>query len=360
VASITWRGNSAELSFVIHFVDDGGCKRKKRERISLGTISAEQAERARQIKELELATGVVVDTQAHLDKHRAAQRLTLSDFFRDRYAPWFARMYPSSVTKLHTCMKHLEPTFGRLALSDITTIAVEDWKTARLGEHVTYRLKDGTLDKRRPVSNETVRKEMNTLRAILRRAMKWKLISAVPCADVEPVPRIRSKRKRFLTKDELERIYAASLNGRDHWWRFIANTGLRRGEAWRLRRSVHIRGDVILLESDEENQTKSRRMRTIPLNAVARAALAHLGDDYLFPRYRPWVFGKFFATDAERAGVRASIHDLRHSYGTHMAAARVPLHRLQAYMGHANIKTTMGYLGHDAEAAQSDADLIAL
>jgi hypothetical protein len=34
-------------------------------------------------------------------------------------------------------------------------------------------------------------------------------------------------------------------------------------------------------------------------------------------------------------------HDLRHTFGTRCAAAGVPLRTLQAWMGHADIKTTM-------------------
>ena len=34
-----------------------------------------------------------------------------------------------------------------------------------------------------------------------------------------------------------------------------------------------------------------------------------------------------------------TIHDLRKSYGTHMAS-KIPMHTLQAFMGHANISTT--------------------
>jgi integrase len=38
------------------------------------------------------------------------------------------------------------------------------------------------------------------------------------------------------------------------------------------------------------------------------------------------------------------LHDLRHTYGTMMAAAGVPLRRLQSWMGHGDIKTTAVYM----------------
>jgi integrase len=37
------------------------------------------------------------------------------------------------------------------------------------------------------------------------------------------------------------------------------------------------------------------------------------------------------------------IHDLRHTFGTHMAAAGVPMRTLQEWMGHRDIATTQRY-----------------
>ena len=38
------------------------------------------------------------------------------------------------------------------------------------------------------------------------------------------------------------------------------------------------------------------------------------------------------------------LHDLRHTFGTQCAAKGIDLRRIQAWMGHANIATTMRYL----------------
>jgi site-specific recombinase XerD len=48
---------------------------------------------------------------------------------------------------------------------------------------------------------------------------------------------------------------------------------------------------------------------------------------------------------ARAAGVtkRVTCRILRHSFATHLAAAGVPLHQLQSYLGHAHIETTMVY-----------------
>lgn len=48
---------------------------------------------------------------------------------------------------------------------------------------------------------------------------------------------------------------------------------------------------------------------------------------------------------AREVGVtkKVTCHNLRHSFATHLAAAGVPLHQLQAYLGHAHIETTTVY-----------------
>jgi integrase len=53
-------------------------------------------------------------------------------------------------------------------------------------------------------------------------------------------------------------------------------------------------------------------------------------------------------------------HDLRHTFGT-LAVEAWPLHDVQAYMGHANLQTTMIYVHHQPKRATADKlrDLVA-
>jgi integrase len=53
---------------------------------------------------------------------------------------------------------------------------------------------------------------------------------------------------------------------------------------------------------------------------------------------------KRFARALERAGVRpVRFHDLRHTFGTRMAAARAPLRSIMEWMGHRDFSTTLVY-----------------
>jgi integrase len=60
----------------------------------------------------------------------------------------------------------------------------------------------------------------------------------------------------------------------------------------------------------------------------------------------------------KRAGIREelSLHGLRHTFGTRLAAAGVPLVKIQEWMGHENAETTRIYV--DCRPSVHDAQLM--
>jgi integrase len=60
---------------------------------------------------------------------------------------------------------------------------------------------------------------------------------------------------------------------------------------------------------------------------------------------------KRFKLACEIAGLRrVRFHDLRHTFGTRMAAAGVPMRTLQEWMGHRDFKTTLIYADYAPSA----------
>jgi integrase len=58
----------------------------------------------------------------------------------------------------------------------------------------------------------------------------------------------------------------------------------------------------------------------------------------------PYKLRKRFKAAAHRAGVRpVRFHDLRHTFGTQMAAVGAPLRAIQEWMGHSDYRTTSIY-----------------
>jgi integrase len=72
----------------------------------------------------------------------------------------------------------------------------------------------------------------------------------------------------------------------------------------------------------------------------------------------PSKMRKRFGEAIARAGVREiTFHELRHTFGTQMAAAGAPLRAIQEWMGHADAKTTEIY-GHYAPDPTNGAQLV--
>jgi len=138
---------------------------------------------------------------------------------------------------------------------------------------------------------------------------------------------------------------------------------LRLGELLALRwRDVDFAGHALTISraisGGIESSTKSRRIRRVPLPDQAAGALDGLSKrgDYTSPDDRVFcnVLGRTLDGSALRrrykrardaCGLRLlRFHDLRHTYGSLLAAGGVDLVTIQAAMGHSALATTGRYL----------------
>lgn len=115
---------------------------------------------------------------------------------------------------------------------------------------------------------------------------------------------------------------------------------------------------------------KSGKVRSVPMAPDVAAALARVGqrerftgdDDFVFPGesglpLNPDALSSRYEKALEAAGLRRlRFHDLRHTFGTRMIR-EADIRRVQEWMGHADIQTTMKYLHYESRTA--DADLVA-
>lgn len=150
-----------------------------------------------------------------------------------------------------------------------------------------------------------------------------------------------------------------------------AMSGLRQGELLALRwrdvdwpagkirvRQNYVRGEI--------GTPKSRRgFRAVPLADRAAGELERhfqgsafqADDDLVFPHPLTGSYLdrskllKRFKAALRAAGVReVRFHDLRHTFGTRMASAGVPMRTLQEWMGHRDFKTTLIYADYAPSA----------
>jgi integrase len=154
-----------------------------------------------------------------------------------------------------------------------------------------------------------------------------------------------------------------------------AFTGLRMGELIALCwRDVDFPGDVLRVRASFSSGSlttpKSGKVRAVPLAPDVASALAELGrrefwvadDDRVFVgESGGYLDGSALRRRYKRALAGAGLrelrfHDLRHTFGTRMIA-EADIRRVQEWMGHADVQTTMRYL-HYAPRAE-DALLVA-
>lgn len=309
--TIEWRGEIPYLSFA-----QGG----KRYRRSLGKVSAKEAERKRSAVEAELTHGVKI-----------LPRLpTVKDFLEKNYFGWYDAEHPTTGKQLRSETKKFMEKFGHRNIDKLSAGEIERWKAARL-----------TDDEAAP---ETVGKEIRRLKTAFSRGIEWGELDVNPMDGVRAPRGVRDVAVEFYTADALKSLYEANPLRAD-LWRFLANTGLRRGEiAKATKRDIvaYPNETRIRVESvSAKVRTKSGKRREIPLNLACDVALLGLPDKLV--GVHADTVSDWFARDAKVAEIGGNLHRLRHTFCAHLAMAGVPLRRIQMFAGHADYKTTEMY-----------------
>ncbi|MDZ7809218.1 MAG: tyrosine-type recombinase/integrase [Arhodomonas sp.] len=309
--------------WVIRWREEGRSRKR-----ALGRVTAAEAEAARVAKERELAG------------FRSAAGPRLRDW-AVTYAEWHSAEYPDSYYRVYQIFQdHLLPAFGDLALMAIDRTAVEAYKRARLAK----------------VAPATVAKEIRTLKAALNAAVEWETIPSHRIQHVKAPRSLTDAPPRWYTRDELQAIYAAELDihqfaqwSREQhhtyrWaWQLLANTGMRRTEAVQLDRR-DIGAEAIRIVSAQGARTKSGKWRQVPITPGAREALESLPKKgRVMPGIHPDSISRAFRRTARAAGLDGHVHNLRHTYASHLVMGGVPLRTVQVLLGHAHYATTERY-----------------
>jgi integrase len=224
---------------------------------------------SKQIAELALAQVQVKIAKGEYLGIYEQKKLTLRQFAPEYLAHSQANKRPSSYHRdCITIERWLTPTFGEQYLFDITLVGVERYKQQRLDA----------------VDPATVNKEVNCLKAMLNKAVRWGYLKDNPLKGMsalkEPPGRLR-----YLTPEETTRLLAA-CHTPPYLPSIVAiamHTGLRRSEILALHWSdVDLRRRTITL-----SHTKNNERRVIPINdtvaAVLKAWPRVVGTDALFP-----------------------------------------------------------------------------
>lgn len=287
---------------------------------------------------------------------------------------------------------------GELAARSITAIdcARENWIDPVLGSKPIGKVTVHDVDdlirtmRRKGLAPKSIRNYVGTLSAMFKWAAEPKRqaawgVAANPCVGSNLPGRAAKKAAgeiSYLTTDEVWTLADAAQPGPYAQvdrvlYLTAAMTGLRFGELLALRwqdidwagATVHVRRNYDYVNKILK-APKSGKVRSVPLAPELAAELDALSRSSRFTRDSNLVFGDprdgqpLRRTPTMRRYQRAlaaalldpgfDFHDLRHTFGTRLAAAGEPMRDIQEYMGHADLSTTQIY-SHFAPRAEAAA-----
>jgi integrase len=254
------------------------------------------------------------------------------------------------------------PALGSMEVSQIKAKALRNWLSALADKPPRVRAKNGAKEQRyradfdpdddefRRQRRSTANRTLNILRAALNRAFEEGLVSSdTEWRRVKSFRQVDPKRIRFLTLVQSKRLINAAGKGEFRPLVEAAlQTGARYGELTRLQ----------VLDFNEDagtltiRKSKSGRARTIFLTPEGVRLFRELaigcdGHDLLLRRKngRAWTKsqqGKPIKEACKRAGITPPIrfHELRHTYGSLLAMAGVPMKVIAESLGHASTQVT--------------------
>jgi len=269
------------------------------------------------------------------ERERARGVPTMADLAQDylrRHAEPFKR--PLSIRDDRRLLQALIlPRLGRLQVSAVTRADIEN----------LHRELGST-----PVQSNRV---LALLSKMFSLAIQWGWVRDNPARGVAKYQ--EQPRERWLQTQELARLQNVLEKERDqnqaNAVRLIELTGARKGEVLSARwDQFDLEGGVWTMPA---HTTKQKRIHHVPLSPPALGLLRGMREwasgDFLFPGEKDGHLGdvkKFWKKVTQAAGLEGvHVHDLRHTFASHLVSAGVPLASVGALLGHTQARTTERY-----------------
>jgi len=295
---------------------------------------AEARKKARELK-AEISLGADPRGQEKAIK----EVITLRDFYNDHYMPYVKPRKRSWKRDAELYTLRIDTKFGNKRLNQITRQQIQEFHSGLLA--------DG-------LAPATADHHLKFLKHAYNLAMDWGLFhDKNPCSRI-PLFRPDNRVEHYMNDDELARLLKVlNTDSNRPVCRialFLLSTGARLNEAFKAT-WTHI---------DEENRTwripatnsKSKRIRSIPLNDTALEVLAELNtkgkhefvfvntetDERYTTIYKVW---QRLRKEADLPHLR--LHDLRHQTASMLINSGYALYTVQQILGHSDPSVTTRY-----------------
>lgn len=248
--------------------------------------------------------------------------------------------------------KHLENSdIGRTRLRDITTQNIRQYLTEKL----------------KTLSPRTVLMLHHFLKSSLQQAVEDAVMFRNPANPVKR-PRLGEKKNKYLESKIVRKLIDTATGFHKTLLLLAWTSGLRREEILGLCWADYKAGAVTVRHSvkkggflSDELKTPSA-YRTVPLPSETNRMMKELEakkpkvvnlatPNLIFPNSKgkpiePMVLTRYFTRLCKRCKIKATLHDLRHTYATNLALANVHPSRAQYLLGHSTPQMTLQVYTH--------------
>ncbi len=292
------------------------------------------------------------------------------------------RRYIRVLKTFHECF--LRPHFPEVTrLRQVTPAHIEEYKLRRINGRILevedrqahqreadlraqtggkspgrkHNAKFGWLGRKRfrpSVAPRTVNYELQTIRTFFQWAVRRNHLFVNPATEVERLRISKRVVPKFLTSEQLRRLFTVCNESERHLFVTVLLTGMRKGEVEHLTwPDINFEMGVIFIqEKPQWNWKPKTDERLIPISPTLRELLVSLhaerrDDGLVFPN-KSGAVDTHMLPKLKKLGRRAGIphitvHALRHSFGAHLRMAGVNLADIADLMGHKDLATTQIY-----------------
>lgn len=284
---------------------------------------------------------------------------TFHECFLKSYCPEVVRL--RQITPSHLEEYKLRRLNGKILESeDDETHSRHEQLRAETGQASLSRqanAKFGWLGRKRfksTVTPRTVNYELRVIGTFFQWAVRRNQLFVNPAVNLERIRIPKRALPKFLTSDELRRLFEACRERERRLFMTVLLTGMRKGEVMHLLWSdINLEMGVIFIQEKPQWGWKPKTdERIIPISPALREVLlthhASRRDDHLvFPNRAgerdPHLLDKLKRIGRKAGVPHVTVHALRHSFGAHLRMAGVNLADIADLMGHRDIATTQIY-----------------
>ncbi|MCL4512017.1 MAG: site-specific integrase [Bacteroidetes bacterium] len=244
---------------------------------------------------------------------------------------------PKSLADYVTTFRQVEKHFGNVDLITISTNALAEYITTRIRESSVY----------------AARKDYINLAACFNWAVRNGYLLENPCKSV-PKPRVPEKLPIFFSEAEFQ-ILLTNIDSQDmkDLALFAVNTGLRQMELLTLEWNQVNFGRKALILDNRTHITKSKKIRSVPLNDKAMAMLQRRKDkttgslvftfDGKQGKQHPVSQGFKRYVRKAKLNPRLNFHSLRHTFASWLVQRGVSIYQVSKLLGHSSVNVTAIY-----------------